>query len=95
MKHPRVGFACTVDNLNQKIFVVGGTGQARKALALCEFYSIEDNIWHDLPSLPEPRYSCSICLMGKDNLLCFGGNDSSNKLTNTIFFVLSLNQQQA
>ena len=60
----------------KEILVVVGGLDSRK----CEYYSISNKKWKNLPELPEDRYGCSLyCDDTASTLYLFGGYDRRNK----------------
>ena len=52
---------------------MGGSIENMKPTNVCEVYSVSDNTWQLLPSLPEPKFSQSLCLFSDAWLFQFGG----------------------
>ena len=67
---------------NEYIIVVGGFKSNK-----CEYYSITNKRWKDLPELPEERYGSSIFSDNSYNYVyCFGGyNSLTQKCCSTVF----------
>jgi len=58
---------------------VGGCIEDAKAVATCEEYHIEKNVWTKLPKLNESRIQTSCILVMQKTLYCFGGYPSKKK----------------
>ena len=73
-QHPHVYPSLIYDNLGQ-IICIGGKGQTQ-----CELYNNILNKWFILPSLPEERYKCTLCIDPKNvYIYVFGGINTKNK----------------
>lgn len=92
MKQPRRSFGCFVTN--DHIFVAGGLYASFSATSSCEVYSIENNTWSDLPSLPIPNFSLSLSLFKKNHLIAVGGTDEQKRALNSIL-ILNISQENA
>ena len=67
---------------NEYIIVIAGFKSHK-----CEYYSITNKRWKDIPDLPEERYGCSLfCDNSYNYVYCFGGyNSLTQKCCSTIF----------
>ena len=67
---------------NEYIIVVSGFKSNK-----CEYYSITNKRWKDIPDLPEERYGCSLfCDNSYNYVYCFGGyNSLTQKCCSTVF----------
>ena len=73
-QHPHVYPSLIYDSLGQ-IICIGGKGQT-----FCELYNNSLNKWFILPSLPEERYKCTLCIDSKNiYLYLFGGINTKDK----------------
>ena len=79
MKTPKISFGCCVDDMNEKIYTVGGLRGTEDCIAECTSYDIEQNKWTTLPSLHEPCYSASCIVFNSDCLYTIGGINNSGK----------------
>jgi Galactose oxidase, central domain len=89
MKTPRISFAaCFLGEDRQKVVVVGGYTQGRKALDLCELFDIHKNEWKPLPQMNSARVSSTVVNCpnknGDDNLFVIGGAEENGALLDTI-----------
>jgi hypothetical protein len=74
---PHVYPSLIYDSLGQ-IICVGGRGQTH-----CELYNNNLNKWYILPSLPEERYKCTLCIDAKNiYVYSFGGINTKDKNNN-------------
>ncbi len=70
-----ISFGACVSTDGNTIFIAGGSeGEAKKPTNECYAYNISDNSWRRMPSLNQPRLSCSI-VQNNNKLYCFGGQD--------------------
>ena len=73
-QNPHV-YPSLISDTNDQIICVGGKGQTN-----CELYNCNLNKWYVLPSLPEERYKCNLCLDPTNMYVyLFGGINSQNK----------------
>ena len=73
-QNPHV-YPSLISDINDQIICVGGKGQTN-----CELYNCNLNKWYVLPSLPEERYKCNLCLDPTNMYVyLFGGINSQNK----------------
>ena len=71
---PHVYPSLVYDSLGQ-IICVGGRGQTH-----CELYNNNLNKWYMLPSLPEEKYKCTLCIDAKNiYVYAFGGINTKDK----------------
>jgi hypothetical protein len=78
MKHARGEFdAATLKDI---IYVVGGLGAVEKLHDYGEYYDPILNVWHDLPNLAKPRFSCTL-ERWEGSLFCVGGFHGDASLT--------------
>ena len=73
-QYPHVYPALINDSLGQ-IICIGGKGQTH-----CELYNSSLNKWYILPTLPEERYKCTLCIDSKNiYVYVFGGINTKDK----------------
>ena len=77
MPTAKISFGCCVDDMNERIYTVGGLKGKGNCIEECTAYDIEGNKWTTLPPLNEACYSASCIVFNSDSLYAIGGINSS------------------
>ena len=70
IKH-RKGFAITIDDEKENIFVFGGIGEIGY-LSECEKYNLELNEWTEMSSMLQRVHDSSACIMNNETIYIIG-----------------------
>jgi len=76
MPHSRIAFGCCVSG--QFIYTAGGVIDRQVATSFVEWYDIDKDSWHNLPSLPQPLFSLGLSTFNT-TLIAIGGFNAANK----------------
>ncbi len=79
MSVARLGFGCAVDQYGERIYAVGGSIENLNPTKICEYYSVSENTWNAMPSIPEAKLSQSLCVFSDTWLYQFGGFNGNGK----------------
>ena len=75
---------------NNNFYIIGGIGSNKKVSKECQFFSLKNKKWHDLPNLNVGRANSSICIYNNKYLYVFRGRDDKNVL-DSIEYIKLLN----
>lgn len=74
MNNERIDFGITYDNKRQNIYVFGGLDGIDE-MDICEKYSIEDDEWTVMSTMPKKKYLVSACIFNNEFIFVIGGYD--------------------
>ena len=65
---------------DNKLFLIGGIDSNKKVSKECQFFSLNDKKWNNLPNLNVGRANTSICIYNNKILYVFRGRDDNDVL---------------
>ena len=76
--------------LKEKLYFIGGKNlETNKAISRCQYFSINNKTWNNLPNLNIPRFKVSLCIYNDSYLYVFNGKNDYNILNSIEYLDIS------